>query len=193
MKSRDTGASSEQGKRRFEGCFDAYAPKVLAFALRRVEGRHAAEDVVAETYAVAWRRRDALPDHPLPWLYAIAAKVISNQRRSGRRRLRLHDRVSVEPQILGRDPADLVGERDLVVTAYGRLSDSQREVLRLTAWEGLDTRDAARVLGCSHGAFRVRLHRARKDLEKHLAARGHLSQEGTLRPQPPTAIQERNE
>jgi RNA polymerase sigma-70 factor (ECF subfamily) len=57
------------------------------------------------------------------------------------------------------------------------LSEPEREVLRLIAWDGLSTGDAARVYGCSAGAFRVRLHRARRKLAKQLEAAGHLPSE----------------
>jgi RNA polymerase sigma-70 factor (ECF subfamily) len=50
------------------------------------------------------------------------------------------------------------------------LSDADREALLLTAWEGLDARQAAAAVGCSTGTFTVRLHRARRRLEQALAA-----------------------
>lgn len=175
---------------KFDQCYDAHCSQVLGFALRRVDDRQAAEEVLAETYAVAWRRRESIPDEPLPWLYAIAVKVMSNQRRSTRRRLRLLDRAAAEPWVVARDPADLVAERDQIATAFAKLSPAQREVLRLAAWEGLDATDAAVVLGCSAGAFRVRLHRARRDLEKHLALDGHLPSGRPLSPRPRPATQE---
>jgi RNA polymerase sigma-70 factor, ECF subfamily len=65
---------------------------VLVFAMRRA-GREVAEDVVAETFAVAWRRRDCMPEEALPWLYAIAGNVVANQWRSGRRRRDLDTRL----------------------------------------------------------------------------------------------------
>ena len=74
---------------------------------------------------------------------------------------------------LGRDPAEALAERSDIACAFARLSDSQREVLRLVAWEGLSAADASAVLGCSPAAFRVRLHRARTELAKYLGAAGH--------------------
>jgi RNA polymerase sigma-70 factor (ECF subfamily) len=165
--------------RRFERCFrDNYAA-VLAFAIRRLADRATAEDAVSETFAVAWRRRDLVPDVPLPWLYAIALRVIANQRRSLQRRHRLGERLAHEPgvDVERRDPADALHHRDAVSDGLRKLDEPEREVLRLIAWEGLGTRDAARVLGCSPGAFRVRLHRARRKLAKHLEAAGHLPDE----------------
>jgi RNA polymerase sigma factor (sigma-70 family) len=167
------GERSGEERVRFEESFRAHYADVLAFALRRVDGRHAAEDAVAETFAVAWRRRDLVPDEPLAWLYAIALRVIANQRRAGGRRQRLDQRLRDEYDPRGADHAEASARRDAFATAFGRLSDGDREVLRLVAWDGLSPEEAARVLGCSHGAFRVRLHRARRRLEKQLAASGH--------------------
>ena len=60
---------------RFESCFDQHYLQIFAFAVRRVPGRESAEDIVADTFAIAWRRRDRIPVSALPWLYAIAANV----------------------------------------------------------------------------------------------------------------------
>lgn len=164
---------------RFESCFRAHYADVLAFAIRRIQGRATAEDVVSETFAVAWRRRDRIPDPVLPWLYAIANRVLANHRRAAKRRGRLDQRISDDAHRLAgdADPADLVGERTAFHSAFSRLSEGDREVLRLVAWDGLDTRDAARVLDCTPGAYRVRLFRARRELGKQLGAVGHLPQE----------------
>src|SRR6266542_3605025 len=88
--------SARGGASRFDAAFDAHYLKVLAFAIRRMESRPEAEDVAAETFAVAWRRRDAIPDAPLPWLYAIALRVIANHRRSSRRRAHRDQRFASE-------------------------------------------------------------------------------------------------
>jgi RNA polymerase sigma factor (sigma-70 family) len=160
--------------RRFESCFRDHHAAVLAFAIRRLPDRSTAEDVAAETFAVAWRRRELIPEEPLPWLYGIALRVAANQRRSGERRRRLRERLEHEASSrVAAEPADALHRRDAFARAFERLVEPEREVLRLVAWEGLDTREAASVLGCSPTAFRVRLHRARRRLAKHLEAAGH--------------------
>ncbi|HWH19880.1 MAG TPA: sigma-70 family RNA polymerase sigma factor, partial [Solirubrobacterales bacterium] len=78
----------------------------------------------------------------------------------------------------GTDPADSLGGRDELAAALAKLEEAEREVLRLVAWEGLSTRDGAQVVGCSPGAFRVRLHRARRKLERELKTTGHRPREG---------------
>ena len=107
--------------------------------------------------------------------------MISNQYRSTRRRRELDLRLMREAGAgtPADDPTDSLHRLEAFATAFAGLSESEREVLRLVAWEGLSTRDAAHAFGCSSGAFRVRLHRARRKLAKHLAAAGHLAGEPT--------------
>jgi RNA polymerase sigma-70 factor (ECF subfamily) len=162
----------------FESCFRAHYARLLAFTMRRVSGREAAEEVVADSFAVAWRRRDCIPDDPLPWLYAIAANVIAEQYRSTRRRHDLGLRLAHEARAdaPGSDPAESLALRDGFATAFAQLEEHEREVLRLVAWDGLEVREAAQVLDCSQGAFRVRLHRARRKLAKRLDAAKPIDQ-----------------
>jgi RNA polymerase sigma factor (sigma-70 family) len=164
---------------RFERCFREHYARLLAFTMRRVSGQEAAEEVVADIYAVAWRRRDRIPDSPLPWLYAIATNVIADQYRSTRRRHDLDRRLAHEAraEATGSDPAESLALRDAFAVAFARLTGSEQEVLRLVAWDGLGVGEAAQVLGCSEGAFRVRLHRARRKLARQLDAARPLDQE----------------
>ncbi|HKT84018.1 MAG TPA: sigma-70 family RNA polymerase sigma factor [Solirubrobacterales bacterium] len=180
----------DQERERFERCFRAHYADVLAFAIRRLGERATAEDATSEAFAVAWRRRERIPEPALPWLYAVALRVIANQYRSTRRRRELDLRLMHEAGVdtPGEDPADSLDRVDAFTAAFAKLSESEREVLRLIAWEGLSTRDGARVYGCSPGAFRVRVHRARRKLAKHLAAAGHLAAEPVG--EPPRASEE---
>jgi RNA polymerase sigma-70 factor (ECF subfamily) len=57
----------------------------------------------------------------------------------------------------------------VLLEALAGLSEREREVLMLTAWEELSSNEAARVLGCSATAYRIRLHRARNRLRERLA------------------------
>lgn len=156
--------------RRFEALFTQSFESILAYALRRADSEQA-EDAVAETFATAWRRLDDVPAEPLPWLFAVTRRTLSNQRRSGSRRQALASRVTNELRgslAESRDPADVVSEREYMQTALGTLSHRDREVLMLVAWEGLNSNQAAAALGCTPQAFMVRLHRARKRLATSL-------------------------
>jgi RNA polymerase sigma-70 factor (ECF subfamily) len=156
---------------RFETLFMSHHDPVLRYLLRRCDNREDAADLVAETFLIAWRRLDDLPaDQPLPWLYGVARRVVANHRRGEIRRHGLADKLRghliSSPQY---DAADLEltsSELGWAARAFRRLSDSDRELLSLAAWEGLDTAQLAAALGCSKNAAVVRLHRARRRLEK---------------------------
>jgi RNA polymerase sigma factor (sigma-70 family) len=160
----------QEARARFDACFRAHYADVLAYGLRRLGDRAAADDVASETFVVAWRHRDALPDEVLPWLFGVARRVLLNERRAARRRERLDARLGGERSVSAGDPAEIVSERAAILAALGRLSEPDREALRLVAWEGLGRADAAAVLGCSRGAYAIRLYRARRRLARHLAA-----------------------
>lgn len=149
---------------RFGELFDATYPALLGYAVRRVTDPEDAADIVAETYLVAWRRLDDVPGggEGRPWLFGVARNVLANYYRSERRRsalaVRLREtladdlpRTTVEPSTLG--------------SAMARLSDDDRELLRLVAWEGLARDEIARVLRVPRATVRVRLHRARRRLQ----------------------------
>jgi RNA polymerase sigma factor (sigma-70 family) len=143
--------------------WDDWHRHVLAYALRRADPT-TAEEVVAETFVIAWRRIDAVPDPPLPWLLGVARRVLANQRRGDRRRVALLDRLQFEARV-----ADASGEEGQALAALATLSERDREALVLHAWEGLDHADAATVMGCSSATFAVRLHRARGRFARALA------------------------
>jgi RNA polymerase sigma-70 factor, ECF subfamily len=150
----------------FQRLFAAYNRHVLAYALRRCNERADAEDVVANTFTVAWRRFAAAPAEELrlPWLYAIAARVLANQRRSARRLLALRLRLRELPAQAGNERSDLPA----VVAALKQLRVGDQEILRLAAWEGLTNAELAVALDCSANAATIRLHRARKRLTEQL-------------------------
>lgn len=158
----------ERFRRLFE---DAYRP-LLAYALRRSENAADAEEVVAETLLVAWRRRDDLPpgEEALPWLYGVARRVLANQRRSQARRRRL-ERLLQPLTGPATEPADLASI-DPVLAAMRRLAQGDQEVLRLAAWEGLSHAEIGVALGCSDNAAALRLHRARRRLREELVKEG---------------------
>jgi RNA polymerase sigma factor (sigma-70 family) len=138
----------------------AHERAVLAYALRRTRTSADAEDVAAETWAIAWRRRETLPVDTLPWLFATARRVLANQHRGGRRRLALLERLRGRAPEMAAETR--LGEPEGPVTrALERLRPDDAELLRLVAWEELDHARIAAVLGISPNAVAVRLHRAR--------------------------------
>jgi RNA polymerase sigma factor (sigma-70 family) len=155
---------------RLRSLYETYCPRVLAYALRRTS-RDEAEEAVAETFIVAWRRLREVPDDPIPWLLAVARRVLANQRRATGRRKALDQRLGSAPRagsLAVSDPAEEVAARMALEDALEHLSEWDREALLLVAWEGLDNRRAAVVMNCSPASFAVRLHRARRRLTQHL-------------------------
>jgi RNA polymerase sigma-70 factor (ECF subfamily) len=155
----DRAASPEA---RFHALFSRHYPAVFGYAARRA-GRDEAGDAAAEVFTVAWRRIERVPAEPetLPWLYGVARRVVANQERAARRRLRLDARAAVAPGAAVEAPGAAALD---VEAALQRLGSADREVLRLAAWEELQPAEIAAVLGCSANAAAVRLHRARQRL-----------------------------
>lgn len=134
------------------------------YALRRTDPA-TADDVVSDVFVVACRRLPDVPDDALPWLLGCARRVLANQRRGERRQRALSERLTGGETAAAPESPD----RGLAA-ALATLSEADREVLMLVAWEGLEPERAARVLGCSRGALAVRLHRARRRLARALVA-----------------------
>ncbi len=159
---------------RFRRLFEEHRSAVFGFAVRRV-GRDLADEVLAETFLVAWRRltvawrrlTDVPADAELRWLLATARLVLANMSRSSRRRDRVLDRterVAHEP-----DHAPQVAQSLDVQRALARLRAPDQEVLRLIEWDDLAHADAAALLDCSRAALAVRLRRARARLAAAMA------------------------
>jgi RNA polymerase sigma factor (sigma-70 family) len=161
-------AATDPEHEKFRRLFDtAYRP-LLAYALRRTQRPEDAEEVVADTLLVAWRRRTDMPAgaETIPWLYGVARRLIANQRRGQGRRRRL-ERLLEPSTGATLDPGELAEAADMtrvVIAASRRLPEDDQEILRLAAWEGLSHDQIAVSLGCSENAAALRLRRARKRL-----------------------------
>jgi len=156
-------SAGQERDARFRETYAACYGRVHAYAQRRV-GSDAADEIAAEAFLVAWRRFDAIPSEPLPWLYGVARNVLLRHRaayaRQAAARRALESERAVNESANGTDPA--------LWDAWERLSASDQEVLALVAWEGLSVHDAALAIGCTAPVFSVRLHRARKRFERLL-------------------------
>lgn len=164
------GEDAAARRRRFEALYAQYHAQVLGYALRRIDSPDEAADVLADTFLVAWRRLEIVPEGERSrlWLYGVARRVLSNQRRGEHRRTQLADRLREE--LSAHLPlAQVPGEGTALAVAFGSLTDDDRELLALQGWEGLAPAEIATVLGCSRNAARIRLHRARRRLRDALA------------------------
>ena len=147
-------------EQRFRRLYDAHKAAVRAYAWRR--GPDSAEDVAAETFTIAWQQLESVPAEPLPWLLGIARNVRLSQERADRRR-RKRERRCAESDVVP-SFAEAVEEQAALRGALERLTETDREILLLAAWERLDRAGLATVLGCTKTAASVRLFRARKRL-----------------------------
>lgn len=182
---------------RLEEIFDAHARRVLAYALRRTASAPDAEDVVAETFAIAWRKVGQIPDDALPWLLSVARRVIANQRRGRQRRewllLKLRRQPTAEqsrsPDLEGADGPALAA-----LAALAQLRPDDQDLLRLVAWDDLDQRQIGQVLGISANAVAIRLYRARRRFRDELVKDPGLSRtSGEVKGAVNGAMQERVE
>ena len=160
------------GHRALEALYTAHADRVLAYLLHRTD-RETAQDILSETFVLAWRKSGSVPDDALPWLLASARRLLANRVRSDQRHRALTERLAVMADRTGdAEIGDAIGTRAEVAAALSALSEQDREVLVLSAWYGLTAKQAAVVAGCTATAFAVRLHRARKRFRSELPRAG---------------------
>jgi len=128
------------------------------YVVRRVAADQV-DDVLADVFLVVWRRLDDVPaDEVLPWCYGVAHLCVANAHRSQRRRLELVDKLQRDrPSPAPDDDPDLA-------EALDQLSETDRELIRLWAWERLQPREIGAVVGLSANAVSLRLSRARRKL-----------------------------
>lgn len=158
---------------RVEELFRAHAPAVLAYALRTGVQLADAEDVVAQTFLVCFRRHSEVPSDALPWLRGVARRVIAQHFRAERRRRALTAKVleGINDSTM-RTYESIAGGRTPVFTAFRRLPLREREVVRLVVLEDLDSGEAAKVLGITQKAVYCHLARARAKLKALLRNQG---------------------
>ena len=163
--------SHDRARADFEQLFRDTRNDLLAYALRRSPAVADAADVVAETYLIAWRRLERLPegDQARLWLFGVARNLLRKGARRRHSRDRLVERLASELRRSGLSEGPPKGERlQGIQRALGSLSARDQELLTLTAWDGLTPEQIAAVTGMSANVVRVRLHRARNRLRREL-------------------------
>ena len=143
---------------------------LVAYARRRVD-EQTADEVVADTFLVAWRRRDEIPaGFERPWLYGVARNTILTASRSARRRSALNGKLhsGARTGAWTDDRHEVSDRAEALVPALRSLREEDREILMLMAWEELSHAEIGEALGISSNAVAIRVHRARKRLADRL-------------------------
>ena len=161
---------------RFEALYAATREPILAYLLRRVDQPEDAADLLADVYLVAWRRIDEVPrgDSARMWLYGVARRQLANQRRGDRRR------SALASELAGALRSVTSPDDGALAAALATLDETDRELIMLSAWDGLTSAEIGELLDVRAATVRVRLHRARRRLERELeppSARGERLEE----------------
>ena len=159
----------------FTELFRRHAPYIQRYVVRRL-GQDAADDIVAETFLLAFRQRDSYDQarsDARPWLYGIATNLIGHHRRAEIRLYRALARTGADPvtesftdRIDDRVSASTASRR--LAAALARLSAELRDTLLLVAWGDLSYEETATALGVPVGTVRSRISRARSALRRSL-------------------------
>jgi RNA polymerase sigma-70 factor (ECF subfamily) len=155
----------------FEALYRSTRADLLRYLVRRTTDAEEAADLLAETYATAWRKLDSIRagDTARLWLFGVARNLLLRSVRRRRVADALVDRLAGELRA-AQPPAPSDGRAERLRSALAELSERDREILTLTAWEDLTPREIANVMATSPNAVRIRLHRARRQLDARLAS-----------------------
>jgi RNA polymerase sigma-70 factor (ECF subfamily) len=165
----------------FDEVFETEYQRLRAYLHRRL-GSGIAEDLAAETFAIAYRQWDRL-DHSRPvrpWLYGIAANLLRHHWRAERRMLRAYartglDTLSASDDEASTERADAQGQQRALAAALAELNSGELETLLLHAWAELSDAEIAEALSVPIGTVKSRLHRGRACLRNRLAPNGQLA------------------
>jgi RNA polymerase sigma-70 factor, ECF subfamily len=169
-----TGSATPDPRETFEALYRSTRTDLLRYLVRRCQDADEAADLLAETYLTAWRKLESIPDGEAArlWLFGVARHLLLRSARAHRVAEALVERLAGELNAAQATVA--AGERgqDALRLALRALSEQDREIITLTAWEGLAPREIARVIGGNANVVRIRLHRARARLRKELGLAG---------------------
>jgi len=155
---------------RFAKIYDLHHRQVYAYCRRRTDAERA-EDAVADTFLTAWRKIDQVPedDEALPWLFAVAYRVLGHQWRAASRQRRLREKLAATGRTYVEMPEDYIvvqQESQHILRALSNLRAKDQEILRLTVWEELNHREIAEMFDITTDSVKKRLSRARKSLAR---------------------------
>lgn len=162
---------------RFVELYESYFRLVYGYCLRRLASDRV-DDAVADTFLVAWRRMDEVPngDAALPWLYGVAYRVLSTHWRARSRRSRLEKKLmglGVAAVSSAEDYVVVGDEYRLLLDSLSRLRPRDQEVIRLSAWEQLSHVEIGSIFEISPDAAKQRLYQARRKLQREFERSTH--------------------
>jgi RNA polymerase sigma-70 factor (ECF subfamily) len=166
-------ASSVEDPETFAVLFRRHGQEIARYVTRRL-GAGAADDIVADTFLVAFDRRasyDMSRPDARPWLYGIAGNHIRRHHRDEVRKLRALQRTGVDEVVApftDRVDARITAGTGSLALAIAKLNPEQREVLLLVCWAELSYDQVAEAIGVPAGTVRSRMNRARTRLRAAL-------------------------
>lgn len=173
----------------FGTIFERHAKRIYNHCFRRVASWALAEDLTSVVFLEAWRKRSSvhLVDHSaLPWLLGVATNVCRNATRSLHRHHKALGRIATP--VPSEDEMDVTSSRidaeiemKKVLDQFDQLSQQDKEVLQLSAWEGLDYEAIAVALDIPIGTVRSRLSRARSRLRVATETHSNISEMDTVK------------
>jgi RNA polymerase sigma factor (sigma-70 family) len=153
----------------FASLYERSFPRVYAYVAALLRDRAAAEDVTAQAFERAYRKRRAYRSRrgsPEAWLFGIARNAALDELRRRKRRARLE----ADPEDLGaaalEEQAELARRRVIVRAALASLDGHERDLIALKFAGGLSNAEIGRVLGLSESNAGTRLHRTITKLRK---------------------------
>ncbi len=163
---------SEAQRAVFERLYCDTRADLLAYIVRRSSSPEDAADVLAEIYLIAWQKLDAIPmgEQARPWLFGVARNLLLRGSTRYHAANALVERLSREIRNVHPVHWPVEDRRyEALRAALKALPEVDREIMTLTAWEGLTPKQIARVMDMSANTVRVRLHRARSRLQRQLS------------------------
>ncbi len=169
-------------RERFESVVSVVYEPLQRYFARRTQPADVSE-LLNDALLVIWRRLEQVPaDDPLPWSYGVAKRCLANHRRGSERRLRLVGKLTdhAPRNVIALGTPNSEVENPQLAAAIGELPESDRELVRLWAWEQLEPRQIAVVLDITPNAVSLRLTRAKKSIFSSMERqnRGAAGQEG---------------
>ena len=163
------GAPREESAEGFEALYRRTFPRVYAYAASLLRDRSAAEEVTAQAFERAYRRRRSYrPQRGSPdaWLFGIARNAALDELRRRRRRA-AHEVEPADHSPGGIDEhVEGILRRETLRAALAALEPRERDLLALKFGGGLTNAEIARVLGVSESNAGTRLHRTVERLRR---------------------------